>query len=156
MPPPTESDILSITALTLRVRTNLEQQFSSVWVAGEVTGFKKQSSGHWYLTLKDPGAKLEAVVYFAVNVRLKFEPHDGMQVIAGGKLSVYEPRGVYQLQVDYLEPKGLGAAELALRQLKEKLHKKGYFDQRRKRALQRYPKRAAVVTSVKAAALRDM
>ena len=156
MPPPAESDVLSITALTMRLRTHLEKQFSTVWVAGEVTGFKKQSSGHWYLTLKDANARLEAVVYFAVNIRLKFEPHDGMQVIAGGKLSVYEPRGAYQLQVEAMEPKGIGAAELALRQLKEKLHKKGYFDPRRKRPLQRWPKRVALVTSVKGAAIRDM
>ena len=104
MPPPAESDVLSITALTMRLRTHLEKQFSTVWVAGEVTGFKKQSSGHWYLTLKDANARLEAVVYFAVNIRLKFEPQDGMQVIAGGKLSVYEPRGAYQLQVEAMEP----------------------------------------------------
>src|SRR5882757_1312611 len=96
--PPPEREVLSITALTMRLRGHIERQFASVWVAGEVTGFKKQSSGHWYLTLKDATAKLEAVVYFAVNIRLRFEPHNGMQVIAGGKLSVYDPRGVYQLQ----------------------------------------------------------
>lgn len=156
MPPQPEREVLSITALTSRVRSNLETRFPSVWVAGEVTGFKKQSSGHWYLSLKDAAAKLEAVVYFAVNVRLKFEPHDGMQVIAGGKISVYDPRGVYQLQVEALEPKGIGADELALRQLKEKLRNKGYFDPKRKRPVQRFPKRVALVTSVKGAAIHDM
>jgi exodeoxyribonuclease VII large subunit len=156
MPANTERDVLSISALTMRLRSHLEKQFSRVWVAGEVTGFKKQPSGHWYLTLKDSTAQLSAVVYFAVNVRLRFEPHDGMQVIAGGKLSVWEPRGQYQLQVEALEPKGIGAAELALRELKLKLQAKGYFRKERKRPLQRFPRRAALVTSVKAAALRDM
>jgi exodeoxyribonuclease VII large subunit len=154
--PPTEREVLSISTLTMRLRSHLEKQYATVWVAGEVTGFKKQPSGHWYLTLKDANAQLGAVVFFAVNIRLRFEPHDGMQVIAGGKLTVYEPRGAYQLQVEALEPKGIGAAELALRQLKEKLFAKGYFDKRRKRPLQRFPKRVALVTSVKGAAIRDM
>lgn len=158
MTPPAipEREILSITALTIRLRGHIERQFSSVWVAGEVTGFKKQPSGHWYLTLKDATSQLGAVVYFAVNVRFRFEPHDGMQVIASGKLSVWEPRGTYQLQIETLEPKGIGAAELALRQLKDKLRNKGYFNSNRKRTIQKFPKRVALVTSVKGAAIHDM
>jgi exodeoxyribonuclease VII large subunit len=154
--PQSERQVLSVSALTFQLRSHLERQFSSVWVAGEVTGFKKQPSGHWYLTLKDAGAQLQSVIYYAVNIRLKFDLHDGMQIIARGKLSVFEPRGQYQFQIDGVEPQGVGAAELALRQLREKLFIKGYFNKHRKRPLVRYPRRVAIVTSAKGAAIRDM
>lgn len=151
-----EREVLSVSALNSRVRLSLERNFTSVWVEGEVTGFKVFGSRHWYFTLKDANAQLSVMVRFAVNSRLRFEPHDGMQVIARGRISVYEVSGRYQLQVDALEPKGIGAAELALRQLKMRLHAKGYFDKKRKRKLHPYPRRVAIVTSAKGAAIRDM
>ncbi|HEY3788979.1 MAG TPA: exodeoxyribonuclease VII large subunit [Urbifossiella sp.] len=157
MPPASpEREVHSISALNYRLRMFLERQFAAVWVEGEVTGFKKYPSGHWYLTLKDSASQLQAIVPYGINIRLKFSLQDGMQVIARGRLTVYEPQGRHQLQIDAIEPKGIGAAELALRQLKEKLHAKGYFDKKRKRALHPYPRRVALVTSAKGAAIRDM
>ncbi|HEY8505677.1 MAG TPA: exodeoxyribonuclease VII large subunit, partial [Gemmataceae bacterium] len=109
-----------------------------------------------YLTLKDERSQLKAVIYRGVALRLRFEPHDGMEVLAQGKISVYPPRGEYQLNIVQLHPKGIGALELALRQLKEKLLLRGYFDPKRKKPLPRYPSRIALVTSPTGAAVRDM
>ena len=156
-PPATpERDVLSVTALNFQIRAILEGQFPSVWVAGEVSNLLHHSSGHMYLTLKDSRSQLSTVIYRAVNARLKFAPRDGMQVIVQGRLSVHEPHGKYQFLVEHLEPQGIGAAELALRQLKEKLFTQGYFDRKRKRPLHPYPRRVAIVTSGKGAAIRDM
>jgi exodeoxyribonuclease VII large subunit len=127
-----------------------------VWVAGEVSNYTKAASGHMYFTLKDQGAQLKAVLFRGVNLRMKFEPKNGMEVIARGRLSVYDPRGDVQLQVEELQPKGIGAAELALRQLKEKLLARGYFDPRRKKPLPKFPQRVALIASATGAAIRDM
>jgi exodeoxyribonuclease VII large subunit len=151
-----EREVFSVFALVNRARGHLESNFTSVWVEGEITNFKKHYSGHWYFTLKDDRAQIKVICPFGANARLRFEPHDGMQVIARGRLTIYPGQGSFQIEVETLEPKGIGAAELALRQLKEKLHKQGYFNQSRKRPLQRWPKRAALVTSAKGAAIRDM
>ncbi|HXD88824.1 MAG TPA: exodeoxyribonuclease VII large subunit, partial [Urbifossiella sp.] len=152
----TDREVLSVSTLNYRLRMSLERQFASVWVEGEVTGFKKYGSGHWYLTLKDSKSQLAAMVPRAVNLRLKFDLQDGMHVIARGRLSIYEQYGRHQLQIEAVEPKGIGAAELALRQLKVRLQAKGYFDRGRKRSLHPYPRRVAIVTSAKGAAIRDM
>ena len=158
MPPtqPAEREVLTISAFTIRLRAYFERNFPFVWVEGEVTGFKKFPSGHWQLTLKDASSQLQCIIHFAVNARLRFEPCDGMKVIARGKTSIYGPHGKYQLEVDQIEPQGVGAAELALRQLRIKLQAKGYFNKDRKRRLERYPRRVALVTSVKGAVIRDM
>lgn len=147
---------LSVSALTAQLRGLIEKQFASVWVAGEISNFTRAQSGHWYFTLKDAGAQLRAAMFRGFNLRLKFDPRDGLEVIARGRLSVYEPRGDYQLLVEELQPKGIGAAELALRQLKEKLLAKGYFDPRRKKPLPRFPKRVGLIASATGAAVRDM
>lgn len=158
MPPAAapEREVFSVSALVNRARGHLETNFASVWVEGEISGFKKHYSGHWYFTLKDDRAQIRVICPFGANARLRFDPHDGMQVIARDRLTIFPSQGNFQIEVETIEPKGIGAAELALRQLKEKLHKKGYFDERRKRPLQRWPKRVAIVTSVKGAAIRDM
>ncbi len=148
--------VLSISELTQEVKGLLEDGFSAVWVAGEVSNLARPSSGHVYLTLKDSGAQLRAVVFRGVAMRLRFELHDGLDVIARGRLSVYQPRGDYQLIIEELQPKGLGALELALRQLREKLFRLGYFAPERKKPLPRYPRRVALVTSPTGAAVRDM
>jgi exodeoxyribonuclease VII large subunit len=147
---------LSVSALTALVRGAVEAKFPSVWVAGEVSNFTRASSGHWYFTLKDSAAQIKAVAFRGINLRLRFDPRDGLEVIARGRLTVYEPRGEYQLLVEELQPKGIGAAELGLRQLKEKLLAQGYFDPRRKRPLPRPPRRVALVASATGAAVRDM
>ena len=121
----------------------VEDGFSAVWVSGEISGWKKHTSGHCYLKLRDAGAVLCAVLYRGVALRMRFDPKDGMEVIARGRLSVYPPQGQYQLSIEELHPKGLGAQEIALQQLKQKLSGKGYFLPQRKRPLPRYPARIA-------------
>ncbi|MCI0700976.1 MAG: exodeoxyribonuclease VII large subunit [Planctomycetia bacterium] len=147
---------MSVSALTALVRDAVEARFQLVWVTGEVSNFTRASSGHWYFTLKDAAAQIKAVAFRGINLRLKFDLKDGLEVIARGRLTVYEPRGEYQLLVEELQPKGIGAAELALRQLKEKLLAQGYFNPLRKRRPPRPPKRVALVASATGAAVRDM
>ncbi len=154
---PEPEAILSVTAVTNQIKGALEEAFPSVWVAGEISGFRgKHASGHLYFSLKDSYAQLPAVIWRSTAVRMKFQPKDGLEVIARGRIAVYAPHGKYQLEIERLEPKGIGAAELALRQLKEKLLGRGYFDPRRKKPLPRFPKRVALVTSPTGAAVRDM
>jgi exodeoxyribonuclease VII large subunit len=147
---------LTVSALVGQLKGQVERQFPVVWVAGEVSNFTRASSGHWYFTLKDAGAQLKAAMFRGHNLRIRFDPKDGLEVIARGRVSVYEPRGEMQLIVEELQPKGIGAAELALRQLKEKLRERGYFDPRRKRKLPAYPRRVGVVSSASGAAIRDL
>src|SRR6516165_9768448 len=112
--------VLSVSELTQEVKGLLEDGFPSVWVAGEVSNLARPSSGHLYMTLKDGQAQLRAVMWRGVALRLRFDLRDGQEVIVRGRVSVYPPRGEYQLVIEELQPKGIGAQELALRQLKEK------------------------------------
>jgi exodeoxyribonuclease VII large subunit len=154
--PPENVKIYAVSELTRAVKGVLEEAFpQSVWVSGEVSNLKKHTSGHWYLTLKDRDSQLQTAIYKGVNLRLKYDLQNGTEVIARGRLSVYQPRGEYQFQVEEVQPKGVGPLELAFRQLKEKLSRLGYFD-RRKKPLPRYPRRVALVTSPTGAAVRDM
>ncbi|MBI4401975.1 MAG: exodeoxyribonuclease VII large subunit, partial [Nitrospirae bacterium] len=111
--------ILTVSELTLLVRDRLEQGFPDVWVEGEVSNLRTPSSGHLYFTLKDANSQLRAVLFRAGAQRLRFALREGLQVIVRGRLTVYEPRGEYQAVLDYLEPKGVGALQLAFEQLKE-------------------------------------
>lgn len=154
--PKLDREVLTVSAVNARVRALVEGTFPSVWVAGEVSNFTRAASGHMYFTLKDANAQLRAAMFRGFNLRLKFDPRDGLEVLARGRLSVYEPRGDYQLIVEELQPKGIGAAELALRQLKEKLLARGYFDPRRKKPLPKFPSRVALIASATGAAVRDM
>lgn len=147
---------ISVGELTARLKGVVEECFPSIWVAGEVSNFTRASSGHWYFTLKDARAQLRSVMFRGCNLRMRFDPKDGLEVFARGRLSVYEPRGEYQFLIEELQPKGVGAAELALRQLKEKLLANGYFDPQRKRRLPRFPKRVGLIASSSGAAIRDM
>jgi exodeoxyribonuclease VII large subunit len=149
--------IYGIGELTRAVKDLLEEAFSPcVWVAGEVSNLKRHTSGHWYLTLKDRDSQLQTAIFRGVNLRLRFDLQNGLEVIARGRLTVYQPQGQYQLQVEELQPKGIGPLDLAFRQLKEKLSKLGYFEPRRKKPLPPYPHRVALVTSPTGAAVRDM
>jgi exodeoxyribonuclease VII large subunit len=148
--------VLSVSELTQEVKGLLEDGFPSVWVTGEVSNLARPSSGHLYLTLKDGQAQLRAVMWRGMALRLRFDLRDGQEVIVRGRLSVYPPRGEYQLVIEELQPKGIGAQELALRQLKEKLFRLGYFAPERKKPLPRFPQRVALVTSPSGAAVRDM
>jgi exodeoxyribonuclease VII large subunit len=147
---------LTVSALVAGLRDLVEGVFPSVWVSGELSGFVRHTSGHWYFTLKDSGAQIKAAMFRGSNLRIKFDPKNGLEVIARGRVSIYATKGDLQLIVEELQPKGMGAAELALRQLKEKLLGKGYFDPRRKRPLPRFPRRIGIITSATGAAIRDM
>ena len=148
--------ILTVSELTALVRDRLEQTFPDLWLEGEVCNLRTPSSGHLYFGLKDAGSQVRAILFRASAQRLRFGLRDGHQVIARGRLTVYEPRGEYQLVLEYLEPKGLGALQAAFDQLKEKLAQEGLFNEARKRPLPFLPRRVGVVTSLSGAALRDI
>lgn len=148
--------ILTISELTRKIRGSLEQEFFNLWVVGEVSNLKKPTSGHMYLTLKDTNAQLQAVMFKSVANQVKFELKDGMEVLTFGSVTVYESRGQYQLIIESIEPKGIGALQLAFLQLKEKLEKEGLFDPVHKKPLPLLPKKIAVVTSITGAAIRDI
>jgi len=147
---------LSVSELTRRIKESLEDGFSDVWVQGEITNLRVPSSGHMYFTLKDTGAQVRAVFFRQSSRFLRFRPGDGLEVILRGRVSVYESRGEYQIIVEYMEPKGVGALQLAFLQLKEKLEKEGLFEPARKRPLGPYPRSVGIVTSPTGAAVRDM
>lgn len=153
---PVEQPIFTVSSLTTEIRARIEEGFSNVWVSGEISNLARPASGHIYLTLKDSKAALRSVIYRGVALRMRFDPKDGMEVLARGRLTVYEPRGEYQFAIEEISPKGVGALELALQQLKDKLAAKGYFDPKRKRPLPRFPKSIAIITSPTGAAIRDM
>jgi len=147
---------LSVSELTGKIKNNLEKDFFEVWVKGEVSNLKPASSGHLYFSLKDVGATLSAAAFGWGRKKNAFQLKDGMEVLCRGNISVYPPRGNYQLLVEAIEPVGAGSLQLAFDQLKEKLMKEGLFDAARKRPLPRYPSRIVVITSPQAAALRDV
>ena len=134
----------------------METNFSDIWVEGEISNFRSYPSGHLYFTLKDEGAELDAVMFRPLAAYLEFQPQDGMAVLARGTLTVYGPRGRYQLEVYRLKPAGLGKLQLAFERLKERLQAEGLFDEARKRPLPPYPERIGIVTSTEGAAIRDM
>ena len=152
----TERRPLSVSELTLQVRGALESRFSSVWVEGEISNFKAHTSGHWYFTIKDEGAQLRATCFRGVNGRIRFRPSDGLQVRARGRLTVYEPRGEYELVVEALDPVGAGALRVAFEQMRDRLAAEGLFDEELKRPLPLFPRRIGIVTSPSGAALRDI
>ena len=151
-----ESPVVTVGQLTARIQQTLEQNFGQVFVVGEISSLSRPGSGHLYFNLKDSNALIRGVVWRTTARKLKFELEDGLEVVGRGRLAVYAPRGDYQLILDDVTPKGLGRQDLALRKLKEKLAKLGYFASERKKPLPRFPRRIALVTSPRAAAVRDM
>lgn len=148
--------VYSVTELTRLIRRNLEDNYSQVWVQGEVSNFKKHSSGHCYFILKDKGAQIHVVMFKGYHSKLKFEIQDGLEVFLRGRLTVYEVRGNYQIACFQIEPVGAGALRLAFEQLKEKLQKEGLFDEKHKKPLPPFPQHVALVTSPTGAAVRDI
>jgi exodeoxyribonuclease VII large subunit len=148
--------ILSVSELNAAIRAVLDAEFQEVWVSGEISGLKLAASGHYYFTLKDAEAQVRCVAFRSSHRYWKFKPRDGLAVLARGRLDVYEARGEYQLQVEMVEPQGLGALQLAFEQLKRKLTLEGLFAPDRKRALPRFPRRIGIVTSPRGAAIGDM
>jgi exodeoxyribonuclease VII large subunit len=147
---------LTVSQLTNSVRIAIESRFTSVWVEGEISNFKAHSSGHWYFTLKDEGAQLRAKCFRSTNTRIRFRPADGLHVRARGKLSIYAPRGEYELVVETLDPVGAGALRIAFEQLRDRLQAEGLFAKELKRPLPVFPRRVGIVTSPTGAAIRDI
>lgn len=151
-----KSHILTVTQLTVQIKNLLEGTFPDVWVEGEISNLSVPQSGHAYFTLKDDQSQVRAVLFRSSQRFLKFTLQHGIRVICRGRVGVYEPRGEYQLVVDYVEPKGVGALQLAFDQLKARLEKEGLFALERKKPMPALPRRIGIITSPTGAAIRDM
>lgn len=146
----------TVSELTAQIRGVLEPSFTQVWIQGEVSNYRPAASGHAYFSLKDQGSAISAAVFGWGSRRRGFDLKDGLQILCRGKVTVYPPRGTYQLTIEHIEPLGAGALQIAFEQLKAKLAAEGLFEPARKRTLPAYPKRIAVVTSPSGAAIQDM
>ena len=156
MAPTAQGKIYRVSELTREIKQVLEMSFPRLWVEGEISNFKRHSSGHLYFTLKDEGSQISCAMWrFRAN-GLLFEPRDGMQVLVEGEVQVYEKGGYYQLIVHQIQPAGVGALQLRFEQLKQKLRAEGLFEEVHKKALPEYPERVGVVTSPTGAAIRDI
>src|SRR5207249_7903071 len=155
-PVPEPRRALSVTELTVRLRDLIEAEFFEVWVEGELSNCRIWNTGHLYFTLKDASCQLRGFMFRSTLRYLKFKPVDGLRVVARGRISVYEPKGEYQLVCEHLEPHGLGALQLAFDQLKMRLEAEGLFDSARKRPLPALPRKIGIVTSLEGAAIRDI
>jgi len=153
---PPGRNVYTVSRLNKEVRTLLERGLGVLWVEGELSNFSQPSSGHWYFSLKDRASQVRCAMFRVKNSALEFTPKSGQQVIARGRVSLYEPRGEYQLIVDHLEEAGLGALQREFERLKAKLAAEGLFAGEGKRSLPRFPRRIAVVTSPSGAAVRDV
>lgn len=147
---------LTVSELNEQVKAALERGFSSVWIEGEIVNFVAAHSGHWYFTLHDGDSQLKSACYVRNNLRIRFQPFDGLQVRVRGKLSVYLPKGEYQILVESLEPVGEGALKVAFEQIKAKLAREGLFDEELKRPLPLFPRKIGVITSPNGAAFHDV
>src|SRR5215210_2354251 len=148
--------VFSVSDITAGIRGVLETEYADVWVEGEISNCRLWNTGHLYFTLKDPGAQLKAVMFKTQVRSLKFKPEDGLHVIVRGRLSVYDPKGEYQIICEQVEPHGLGALQLAFDQLKRRLQAEGLFETARKRPLPSLPRKIGIVTSLDGAAIRDI
>ncbi|MEY2852109.1 MAG: exodeoxyribonuclease large subunit [Verrucomicrobiota bacterium] len=146
---------LSVSALTARIKDLLEEQVGEVSVAGEISNFRRQASGHCYFTLKDEGSQIPCALFKGSAARLGLQPGDGVKVVAHGEVSVYEPRGAYQLIVRGLEPLGKGDLHQRFEELKKKLQAEGLFEESRKRPIPEFVERVGIITSPTGAAVRD-
>jgi exodeoxyribonuclease VII large subunit len=150
------SPIYTVSQLTRQIRETLERHVGLVWLTGEVSNLRVPASGHCYFTLKDASAQIAAVMWRTLAETLKFKMAEGLSVLAQAEVTVYEPRGQYQISVRRIEPLGVGALQLAFLQMKERLEKEGLFDPARKRPIPMFPRAVALVTSPTGAAIRDM
>jgi exodeoxyribonuclease VII large subunit len=151
-----DSVVYNVEQLNTHIRQILENQLGIVWLQAEISNFKPHSSGHFYFSLKDSKAQISAIMFRGHNSKLKFKPHDGLEVIVRGRITVYEPRGTYQIVCESMEPVGAGALQKQFEQLKEKLKLEGLFEAARKKAIPPYPRHIAVVTSPTGAAIQDI
>lgn len=152
----TSTQVYSVSDLNSLIKDQIENGFASVWVQGEISNFKAHTSGHFYFSLKDSKSQISAVMFKGFNGRLKFRPESGMEVVVRGRVTVYEPRGSYQVFCETMEPVGAGALQKAFEQLKAKLQKEGLFEAKHKKAIPLLPKQIGVVTSPTGAAIQDI
>lgn len=148
--------VLSVSELNQRLRAALDAEFASVWVGGEISNFRVAGSGHFYFSLKDRRSQIAAVMFRSANQALPFQPRDGLEVIVRGRVSLYDVRGDLQLYVEAMEPRGVGALQLALEQLRQRLAAEGLFASERKRALPFWPRAIGVATALNGAAIHDI
>lgn len=148
--------IFTVSELNADIKNLLEQQFPFIWIYGEISNFRTPASGHFYFTLKDENAQINAVMFRGQQRHLKFEPADGMGVTGMGRISVYEPRGTYQVILEYLEPSGAGALQIAFEKLKSRLASKGFFNEQHKRPLPFMPSKISLITSPTGAVVHDL
>src|SRR5437588_4552950 len=153
---PPQRRVWTVRDLVAAVRSQLEREYSDAWVEGEISNFRAPDSGHLYFTLKDGNAQIRVVIFRSAARLLRFRPADGMQVVARGRVTIYEDRGELQIAAEYIEPKGAGGLQVAFEQLKAKLEAEGLFAAERKKAIPTLPARIGIVTSPQAAALRDI
>lgn len=148
--------IYTVSELTEEIKALLENKYPFIWINGEISNFRVPASGHFYFTLKDETAQINAVMFHNQNRNLKFDPEDGMRVTGLGRISLYEPRGTYQIIFEYVEPKGTGAIQLAFEQLKKRLYAEGIFDEKYKRPLPFLPKKISIITSPTGSVIYDI
>lgn len=148
--------VLTVSELTGLIRTSIESEFCDLWLEGEISNLRMPGSGHVYCTLKDDSSQIRAVLFRSSALRMRFTLQEGMCVVVRGRLTIYEPRGEYQIVLESVEPKGVGALQLAFEQLKARLAAEGLFDESRKKALPAFPRTVGVVTSPTGAAIRDI
>ena len=152
----TDQKVYTISELNANIKLLLEEQFPFVWIIGEISNFRIPASGHFYFTLKDESSQLNAVMFRGQQQKLKFEPEDGMCITGMGRLSVYEPRGTYQIILEYIEPAGIGALQIAYEKLKSQLAEEGLFDEKHKKPIPFLPQKIALITSPSGAVVHDM
>ncbi|MFO7838867.1 MAG: exodeoxyribonuclease VII large subunit [Desulfosalsimonadaceae bacterium] len=148
--------IYTVSELTKKIKALLEETYPFIWIQGEISNFKMPASGHYYFTLKDADAQISAVMFRGQNKKLRFFPEDGMSITGYGRVSVYSPRGAYQIILEYLEPSGAGALQAAFEQLKARLSEEGLFDAAYKKPLPLLPQKIALITSATGAVVHDM
>jgi exodeoxyribonuclease VII large subunit len=148
--------VFTVSELNADIKNLLEQKFPFIWIYGEISNFRVPASGHFYFTLKDENSQVSAVMFRGQQRHLKFEPHDGMGVTGMGRVSVYEPRGSYQVLLEYLEPSGIGALQIEFEKLKKRLAAEGFFDEQNKRPLPFIPRKIGLITSPTGAVVHDL
>lgn len=152
----TTQKVYTISELNADIKLLLEEHFPLVWIIGEISNFRIPASGHFYFTLKDASSQLNAVLFRGQQQNLKFEPEDGMNITGMGRVSVYEPRGAYQIILEYMEPAGIGALQIAYEKLKVRLSEEGLFDEENKKPIPYLSQKIALITSPSGAVVHDM
>lgn len=148
--------VLSVSEITGLIKQTLEEEFSEINVIGEISNFKAHISGHWYFTLKDSSAQISCTMWKGINSYVFFTPQDGMKIIISGRITVYPPRGNYQIDVRSMKPAGVGELQAAFEKLKQKLSAEGLFDEKHKKPIPKFPKIIGIVTAIDGAAFQDM